>query len=350
MGNSALARRLTLGLLLAAAVAGALGAESAAVARPTPGAHFLGFEGDGITSGDFGSAELRVSRDGRSFVDRGAGSYLWVDFACRPGGLVRRISLAPARGRRVNISRNGSFLIVKRQGRLRFRVRGRFVAPGEARITYWARTRPRSPGRPRICKLPRTRVTLYRDGRPPFRGCRAQRAKTLARGRLGRVFEQQKLSAGSQFFPHVFACLFEANKRFELGRNWDDELVELPRLAGPYVAWASVGCGIDGCDSSISITDLRDGRLVDAGNAACGAEPAPTSGVSDLEPKDNGAVAWIASVPAPPGQARILVCAVDPLGGRLLDSGAAIELRSLELSGSTLTWRNGSVLQSATLN
>ena len=42
------------------------------------------------------------------------------------------------------------------------------------------------------------------------------------------------------FFPHVYACLFSTNKRVSLGRNWDDEMIELPRLTEPYTLPTSI--------------------------------------------------------------------------------------------------------------
>lgn len=52
---------------------------------------------------------------------------------------------------------------------------------------------------------------------------------------------------------------------------------------------------------------------------------------------DAGALAWGAITPTPDGRAPI-IGACDSHGNRVLDSGAGVELNSMSLSNSTLTW------------
>src|SRR4051794_17005875 len=160
-----------------------------------------------MTTGDPGTTSaLRVARSGRRFSRAGRGSYVDVLIGCKAdksGTLDGKIRLA-SRRRRVRISRAGRFRLVARQGRLRVRLRGRFVAPDEATIAYAVRGRPARPRRGRrhsVCKA-RQHVTLYRNGQPPFRGCRVQPAHTLVRTNAGRIYEQERHDAEGGFFAN----------------------------------------------------------------------------------------------------------------------------------------------------
>jgi hypothetical protein len=346
----------------AVAMAGgaALTVEPAAGARPVAGAHYLGFVGDETQVNDIPglSAELRVSRDRRSFSSSRAGSYVKLTITCARDTneyVYTTLRLASAR-RQVRIGRGGQFRLAGRRGQLRYRLRGRFVVAGEARIAWRARTPPHHPKHrrhPGICKDSRI-VTLYRNGQPPFSGCRSQRAKTLVEGPTGRVFEQYKPNGPRQWIPHVFACLFATNKRYHLGLNWDETRLDVFRLAGPFVGYSPIDCGPQGpCFGSIRVKDLRTGeRVVD--------EPPPSgdqcyrpgfssspSEVQGLVLKDNGSVAWIVRVYD--GQGYREVCAFDSSGRRQLDLGNGIDTKSLKLSDSTITWVKDGTVRSATL-
>jgi hypothetical protein len=50
------------------------------------------------------------------------------------------------------------------------------------------------------------------------------------------------------------------------------------------------------------------------------------------------------------GSGEIEVNRADAHGRALLDSGARIDVRSLRLRGSTVSWRHGAVTRSATLS
>ena len=346
-------------LALGAAGLAALSVEAAAGARPVAGAHYLGFYGDETQVNDIPgvSGELRVARDRRHFSSSRRGSYVRLTITCPRDTsefVTTRVRLASAH-RRVRIGRGGRFRLAARRGRLSYRLRGRFVVPGEARIAWRARTAPRHPKHrrhPGLCKDSGL-VTLYRNGHPPFGGCHSQRAKTLLEGSTGRVFEQYDISGGNTFFPHLYACLF-GNKRYHLGVNWDDMRLDVFRLAGPFVGYSEIGCAIVGCFSAIRVRDLRDGKTFHYGTALCDKPPdsstAQTNQVPDLELKDNGSVAWTIAVnrsPYVPGYLE--VCAADTTGRRQLDVGNGIDLNSLTLSGSTLTWVKDGVARSATL-
>jgi hypothetical protein len=337
-------------LLFVTMVAAVLAAAwPASGARPHQGARYLGFEGSETRVDNLleVTARVRVSASGRRF--RG-GSYvrLWCG---RDDAPVRKLSLAGTHISRngrfsktnvagTHISRNGRFSKTNGngRGRVRYRLRGRFVLRDYARVTYSA-SKPRRSGR--RCRSGRRKVALYENGEPPFRSCRSQRAKDDLRNADGRVFQQYRGGADfGDFTPYTYACLFSEDERYLLGRNWDDESIEIPRLTAPYVAYVSRATA---CCSAVDVRDLRDGALLRSARAS---ETMPGQDVTDLVLKANGSVAWIVDL-APDG---VEVVAVDSSGRRLLDSGPDVELRSLELNGSTVTWRKAGQTRSANLN
>jgi hypothetical protein len=164
----------------------------AAAARPAAGGHYYGFEADearpfSVLGVD---AELRVAGN-RGRLARG--SYLEYRVECPGNDAGGKFRLGGAK-----LSRRGRFARAGMIAEHRYRIHGRFVSRGHARITY-------SLSR---CKTSRFPVTLYLDGEPPFSGCRRQRAKTLARSADGRVFERYRLESSGEFFPYVYGSLF----------------------------------------------------------------------------------------------------------------------------------------------
>jgi hypothetical protein len=331
-------------------------------AKPEGGARYYGFEDANpftLTPNSL-VARLQVVRGGRRFSSGGAGSYVIVSVECPrdreadgSGFVERRIPLG-------HIGRKGGFGRFGHRGRLRYRVRGRFVAADEGTISYSASLRPRGPGnryRPGVCRSGATRVTLYRNGQPPFRGCRVQHADTSLWAPTGRVFGQWRLvrstSDGAEFLPVVYGCLFDTNKRVRLGAGMSDFGPEIdhPSLSGPFVGYTIEDCGGNGpCWYDIGVTDLRNGRKHRWGTAACDKSDAkaPPNEVARLEEEDNGAIAWTVAV----GQGNTYreVCAADALSKRRIDVGDGIDLKSLRLSGSTLTWVKDGSARSTTLN
>jgi hypothetical protein len=165
----------------------------------------------------------------------------------------------------VRVGRDGRFAATGRVGRVgRYRLHGRFVTRDLARVVFIER-HVRS-GR-LVC---RSSMKLYRNGVPPFSGCRSQRAHTDLWAASGRVFQQFTLYRNGgqfgfgEFFTHHYACLFESpSKRTHLGRNYNDERRGYFRLAGPYVAFFSGGCAACSWDQwSVEVRDVRDGRIV----------------------------------------------------------------------------------------
>jgi hypothetical protein len=182
-------RSIVLGAILCAS---AVLCSPAAAARPAAGGHYYGFEADearpfSVLGTD---AELRVAGSRRRLA---RDSYLEYRVVC-PG----KVAGGDFRLGGTKLTRRGRFSLTGRVAGHRYRIRGRFLSRGHARITY-------SLSRCRSSRFP---VTLYLDGEPSFAGCRRQRAKTLASSPDGRVFERYRLESSGEFFPYVYGCLF----------------------------------------------------------------------------------------------------------------------------------------------
>jgi hypothetical protein len=315
------------GVLLACCLLGtaSLNAEPAGAARPVKGALYVDYDAQ---------AKLRVSKSGRRLSPR---TKIWAQ---RPGCAIPPVSLDRHR-RPVRIAARGRFRFVERTAGFVLRVRGRFATRDRVRIIY------------RSCGGGPTRLTAHRTGPIRFRNCRTQRAKTLLRTAKGRVFQQlvwrpgRSGAGGNSWIDAAYGCLFSVNEPFALGQDDDDDFdLSSFRLVAPYVAYEEQACAGLGCGFSVAVRDLRDGsKLREA--------PDPSTDnfgpVTDLELTDNGSVAWIANSP-PFGPAPLRsVWASDSLGTRRLDNGLDIALGSLELNGSALSWVNGGLSRSATL-
>jgi hypothetical protein len=325
-----------IGALLGALLAAAGGASAA---KPNGGVRYLGFEGNETAPTVRPvSAKLHVSASGDELI---GGSYMRVALGC---GRATRVSLADTSIRR------GSFAKVKRQGAIRYQLRGRFVTRAYASFRYSASSPARAYASARCQSGARTGA-LYQGGEPPFSGCRSQRAQTDFQNDEGRAFEQLRFdSLNAEFVPFTYACLFSANKRVRLGRNGESTELTLPRVAAPYVAFAVADCPGASCYSTVLVRDLLGGRLVRNLDATMsGGAPGDTQHVTDLELKPNGSLAWLVQLSGYTTR-KVEVVAVDASGRRLLESGPDVEPESLTLDGSTLSWRTGGVTHSATLD
>jgi hypothetical protein len=327
-------------LALALAVSAVL-CSTAAAATPAGGGHYYGFEADEARPFSFldVDAELRVADSGRRIA---RGSYLALAGDCRGSrSYGHTVCLA-----RVAIDRRGRFSLAGSAKGVRYRVRGRFLNRGYARITY----------RLSRCKVSRFPVALYLNGEPPFSGCRRQRAETLASSGVARVFEQYRLERAG-FFPYVYGCVYRGGgDPVLLGRNYDEELIEHPTVAGALVAYASVGCGVGSCSAAIV-----EQRLDFPGPPALRLPALLGRGftshrVASLVLKQNGSLAWLASRSGgPPGEAtppRGEIYAVDAQGWRLVDSSPDIALDSLTLDKATfvISWVDAGATESAPLD
>lgn len=177
--------------------------------------------------------------------------------------------------------------------------------------------------------------------------CTARNAHTILKTGTGRIFS----TPAGDFVNRVWGCLYSQNRRYSLGRDGDcDPGASVDRfiLIGRYVAFVSTSCNIDQGEDSVVVRDLRTGRTKWRAPAATGNLPddgVPSTEVTDLAMSRTGSIAWIGEWDANSGgletphpnddrQVRKLEPGA-PEGGALLDSGLAIDRRSLGLSART---------------
>jgi hypothetical protein len=315
-------------MIVALAVLAALAPAPAMAARPEPGARYA--------DTDYAFwVDLRVSQNGRFLVPRSRAENL-SSWTCP--GLDFRF------GRRVRIRPDGRFEYRRRRGRFLLTVSGRFRTRELARITMRYRRAPVRRGRDcddsgRVSLAPR-RVAPLRVS-----DCRTHAARTLLLTPAGRVFWHDTWLGRDGWGVVAYGCLFSLNRPFALGQdNDDDNDLDRFRLVEPFVAYEHSECPM-GCVFSLHVQDLRDGRVRHLPR-----EPGDAFGqVTDIVLRENGSVAWIARPSQYFGLREPAVRADDGQASRLLDTGN-IELDSLELNGSTLTWTRDAAPQSATLD
>ena len=346
--------------ILGVCLAALLFAAPAAVGRPTPGALYYGLRAADqyprVEELIPPSAELRVARSGRRLAAAE------VTLLCGRGSSLDDpvVRLSFRRNPAAVVRRDGSFSfsavgLSDTERRVRLWLSGRFVSAQYARLFYRVRN-------PHDCPPTHERypdlspAALYRDGKPPFSGCRSQRAGTLLRTDTGRIFQQLSIDDFSSFVTHVYACLYAKPKqRVHLGRNYDELQVRVPRLAGTFVAFSS---------GPLRVIDLRDPASVRLVDHTPGYETVFPQSASDLVLKPNGAIAWtiirndseLWALDAAglrliePGLRPLPTLAPDAPGLRQLDAGPALDTQSLELNESTLTWINNGTTRFATLD
>jgi hypothetical protein len=173
--------------------------------------------------------------------------------------------------------------------------------------------------------------------RPP--ACRPTASHTVLANRLARVYTIHSR------FPGVgtvyYGCVYSTRRRTVLPADFPKAM----RLAGTTVADAEA----TGSSIEIFVTDLRRGRQIHDDEIA-GTPYYDQPVLKALVLKANGAVAWIVdgvdrSGTTPNGE----VGRHDRRGKRTLDSAPDGQLRTLRLTGSTLSWTHGGVPQTTQL-
>jgi hypothetical protein len=173
---------------------------------------------------------------------------------------------------------------------------------------------------------------------------------SVALGRDVRVYSRYREPKFSdEELVEYFACLRPGGKPFEIAQvdvaiestsaDTDDEVQGLV-FSGRYVAFALVRCGIFGCDSTVSVFDVRGRRRVRSENfngSAVTVVVSPTGHAAAL-------VSYVDGADDPPDAA---VFKVGHGNSTRLDRGP--EVRELTLDGSILHWLNGSEQRSAPL-
>ncbi len=152
----------------------------------------------------------------------------------------------------------------------------------------------------------------------------------------------------------AFGCLSRGGRRVFLGLD-DDNLgahLLLPVVAGRFAAAALTSCDGAGtlCSATIVVWNLVTGRRTArvTPSAALVAGSVRLRLVGSLVLSPGGSIAWIAT-DVLRGTASAEVHALDAGGSRLVDSGPAIDVRSLRLNSWRLTWTRDGTQHVATL-
>jgi hypothetical protein len=275
---------------------------------------------------------LRLSRHGRQ-LSPGRSVVSWSEGCGKP----LRLHLG-SRSQPVRVASTGVFEFVRRRGRFVFRLKGRFLAQGAAKVRLSYRRVPIR--RKNQCDHRSARLVARPFTLRGFRDCRPYRAKNLLQTPAGRVF--QLPWDGETWTPVDYACLFSTSRLISLGNDVKDDInyndLRLFRLTEPFVAYVwQPTCEF--CPVRIVVRDLRDGArkhdfFLSDSCFYC---------LSDLEVKNNASIAWIQLG----GKNSNSIWAMDALGKRELDRGNTS--RNLELTGSTLTWIKDGTSRSTTL-
>jgi hypothetical protein len=122
-------------------------------------------------------------------------------------------------------------------------------------------------------------------------------------------------------------------------------------VAGEFAAYGLQLCRLDGSVTQVVVRRLTDGKkLRVAPSTSSSVGPEPFQSVASLVIKSNGAVAWTAVEESVVRHSRAVeVDRADVRGQALLDSGPGIDVGSLRLRGSDVTWRHDARTRSAEL-
>jgi hypothetical protein len=115
-------------------------------------------------------------------------------------------------------------------------------------------------------------------------------------------------------------------------------------LHAPWVAGREVKRGRDTLRLAVRARNLRTGATISC-PVGFGFNPGNKPSLSGIVLKHDGSVAWIGKK----GGSTLAVGACDSTGERILDSGEGIDLESLKLHGSTVTWIYSGESRSAVL-
>jgi hypothetical protein len=175
--------------------------------------------------------------------------------------------------------------------------------------------------------------------------CGPAAALTLASSSRARVYA----SHGS-----AFGCAAGAGSPLRLGKTTNcisSDLVGPVVVAGDIAAYASERCGVDTGSTQVLVRNLRTGKRLSASPAVTVPGPESFPSVDSLVARSDGAAAWIAEAKSLGNHQRnVELRRIDARGESLLDSGAAIGLRSLRLRGARLTWLHSGQPRTSTLS
>jgi hypothetical protein len=124
-------------------------------------------------------------------------------------------------------------------------------------------------------------------------------------------------------------------------------------VAGRMVAYGVTAFGVDTGETNVLVRRLSDGKLLASFPATDLAFVESFSAIGSIVVKSDGAVAWISTLSSIVRRGRateVFEATVSASSPKRLDSGNKIDPTSLQLHGSTLTWRDGGAVRHATLS
>ncbi|MDX6590229.1 MAG: hypothetical protein QOI84_1503 [Solirubrobacterales bacterium] len=153
----------------------------------------------------------------------------------------------------------------------------------------------------------------------------------------------------------IFACLKATGKSWLLnvpaskanaiwlGVDEDALAIHLPRVAYVFTDYY-----FDSHSTWIRVRDLRSGAITRSCPAGGALAPSRLPLISDLVLNGKGSVAWsVTGGRFPSGNAAVVAC--DSSGQRTLDSGEGIDLESVSIQNSVVTWLDNGTQREAWL-
>jgi hypothetical protein len=173
--------------------------------------------------------------------------------------------------------------------------------------------------------------------------CGPPAARTLAGNAVARVY-----ASGGK----AYGCA-RGTRSYELGMTGYSigaPHIEAVRVAGRIAAYGLRTSGVDTGYATMNVIRLTTGKLLAQRPATTRAGVEGFQSIDSLVIKSDGAVAWIATARSigMPTFIRQLQ-RLDERGFRLLDFGPNVAAASLALHGSTLSWKHGTAVRTATL-
>ena len=191
--------------------------------------------------------------------------------------------------------------------------------------------------------------------------CENEKGKTLLANRQARVY----VFAGTEppKSARIFGCLFSVGRPWQLnavprhsvfgearGISVDDASLI---LKDQQVAYPEYFYGVDSSVLAVTTKSLRTGQVTYC-KVGFRIAPSRTPKVSGIELTRRGSVAWIGRSRPQHSSGRDPltpeVGACDSTGSHILEAGEQIDLHSLALRGSTLSWENAGVVHTAVLD
>lgn len=188
-------------------------------------------------------------------------------------------------------------------------------------------------------------TTTHRQTHPRAADCGPTAGRTLAASTLARVYALR---------ANVYGCALGAHHSRLLGaagHSVRQDRVGPTAVAGRDAGYGLTSFGVDTVTAEVIVRNLGSGRQLHVLPATTRVQPESFQTVDGVVVRADGAVAWISSVTSvfSHGAPLVQVQRADSRGHAVLDSAPSIDARSLHLTGSTVSWKDGSRTHTATL-